>query len=99
MLTVPLPLADGVELLRLAPEERRYDNRTEFDRTSGRSTCTLVLFTSTAGRLVRAHGLCDKFRHIRRVFARVDLGGHLTVPVRATLQDRVENELLVGREL
>src|SRR4051812_44065072 len=98
-LTRPLPLADGVEPFKLAPEERRYDNRTEFDRTSGRGTCTPVLFTSTAGRLVSAHGLCDKFRYVFRVLARVDLGRHLTVAVRATLVDGIENELLVGREL
>src|SRR4051812_18154974 len=98
-LTRPLPLADGVELQRLAPEERRYDNRTEFDRTSDRSACTLVLFTSTAGRLRRAHGLCDKFGHVLRVLARVELGSHLTVSVRAALEDGVEHELLVRSEL
>src|SRR3954447_7744838 len=68
------------------------------DRTSSRNACTLVLFTSTAGRS-RTDGLCDKFRDVLSVLARVDLGRHLSVTVRATLLDRVEHELLVRREV
>src|SRR3954464_426913 len=98
-LTRPLLLADGVEPCGSRQKSGAYDNRTEFDRTSDRSACTLVLFTSTAGRLRRAHGLCDKFGHVLRVLARVELGSHLTVSVRAALEDGVEHELLVRSEL
>src|SRR4051794_8640892 len=68
------------------------------DRTSSGNACTLALFTSTAGRS-RSDGLCDEFRHVLGVLARVDLGRHLSVAVRTTALDRVQHELLVRREV
>src|SRR3954452_610748 len=83
----PLPVSNGN-----SADARR-------DRTSAESACTLVLFTSTAGRIGRAHGLCDKFRDVRGVLAGVDVRRHLTIAVRTALEDRVEDELLVRRQL